>query len=57
MRDFESDACSNTESKPKKGNDRGNQIIDAKPNATIATTEVQKEEPKDPEEEEHLFHS
>ena len=51
------DAYSDTESKPKKGNDRGKKIIDADPNATVATTKIQKEEPKDLEEEERLFHS
>jgi hypothetical protein len=57
LKAFESDACSNSESEPDKGNDRGKQIIDAEPNATIATTKIQKEEPKDPEEAERLFHS
>ena len=46
-----------TKSKPEKGNDRGKKIIDAEPNATIATTKIQKEEPKDSEGEECLFHS
>ena len=31
--------------------------MNAVPNATIATTKIQKEEPEDSEEEEHLFHS
>jgi hypothetical protein len=53
----ESDACSDSESEPDKGNDRGKQIIDAEPNTTIATTKIQKEEPEDLEEAEHLFHS
>jgi hypothetical protein len=53
----ESDACSDSESEPDKGNDRGKQIIDVEPNATVATTKIQKEEPEDPEEAEHLFHS
>eukprot|EP00253_Pinus_taeda_P002921 PITA_02921 len=53
----ESDACFDSESEPNKGNEKGNQIIDADPNATVATTKIQKNEPKDPEEEEHLFHS
>jgi hypothetical protein len=53
----ESDACSDSESEPNKGNDKGKQIIDAEPSATISTTKVQKIEPKDPEEGEHLFHS
>ena len=53
----ESDTCSESESEPDKGNDKGKQIIDAEPNATVATTKIQKEEPEDPEEEERLFHS
>jgi hypothetical protein len=53
----ESDACSDSESEPDKGNDKGNQIIDVEPNATVSTTKIQKEEPKDPEEAERLFHS
>jgi hypothetical protein len=53
----ESDACSDFESEPEKGNDKGKQIIDAEPNATIATMKIQKEEPEDPEEAERLFHS
>jgi hypothetical protein len=57
MRASESYACSDIESEPKKGNERGKQIIYAEPNATISTTKIQKEEPKDPEEEECLFHS
>ena len=52
----ESDAYSDTESEPEKGNDRGKKIIDAEPNATIATTKIQKEELEDSEEE-RLFHS
>ena len=43
--------------KPKNGNDRGKKIINAEPNAIVPTTKIQKEEPKDSEEEEHLFHS
>ena len=57
MRASELDAFSDSESEPDKGNDKGKQIIDAEPNATVATTKVQKEEPEDLEEEEHLFHS
>eukprot|EP00253_Pinus_taeda_P035110 PITA_35110 len=53
----ESYACSDSKLEPDKGNDKGKKIIDAEPNATIAITKIQKEEPKDPEEEEHLFHS
>ena len=52
-----SDAYSDTKYKPEKGNDRGKKIIDADPNATVATTKIQKEEPEDSEEEECLFHS
>jgi hypothetical protein len=53
LKAFESDACSDSESEP----DRGKQIIDAEPNVTVATMKIQKEEPKDPEEAERLFHS
>jgi hypothetical protein len=44
----ESDACSDSESEPDKGNDKGKHIIDAEPNTTIATTKIQKEEPEYP---------
>ena len=54
---YESDAYSDTESEPENGNDRGKKIIDAEPNAIIATTKIQKEEPEDSKEEERLFHS
>jgi hypothetical protein len=57
LKAFESDACSDSESEPDKGNDRGKQIIDAEPNAIVSTTKIQKEEPEDPEEAERLFHS
>ena len=53
----EPDGCSNSESEPGKGNDRGKKIIDVEPNATVATTKIQKEEPEDPEEAKRLFHS
>ena len=43
------DAYSDIESEPKKGNDKGKKIIDAEPNAIIATTKIQKEEPEDSE--------
>ena len=46
-----SDACYHSESEPDKGNDKGKQIIDAEPSATIATTKLQREEG------ECLFHS
>ena len=57
MRAFESDACSDSELEPNKGNEKGKQIIDVEPNTTVATMKIQKEEPKDPEEVERLFHS
>jgi hypothetical protein len=53
----ESDACSDSKPELDKGNDREKQIIDVKPNATISITNIQKEEPEDPEEAERLFHS
>jgi hypothetical protein len=53
----ESDACSDSESEPEKGNDRGKKIIDVDPNATVATMKIQKEEPEYPKEVERLFHS
>jgi hypothetical protein len=36
---------------------KGKQIIDAEPTATITTTTIQPKEPKEIEDEEHLFHS
>ena len=53
----ESNACSDSESKPDKGYEKGKQIIDADPSAIVATAKVQKSEPEDPKEEESLFHS
>ena len=53
----ELDEFSNLESEPDKGNDKGKQIIDVDPSAIVATTKLQREDPKDPEEGEHLFHS
>jgi len=35
-----SDACSDSESEPDKENDKGKQIIDAEPNATVATMKI-----------------
>jgi hypothetical protein len=49
----ESEEDSNFESNPK----RGKWIIDVEPNATIATTKFQPNEPEEPEEGECLFHS
>jgi hypothetical protein len=40
VRDFKSDSCFDTKSKPKKGIDRGKKIINAEPNATIATMKI-----------------
>ena len=40
MRAFESYACSDSELEPDKGNEKGKQIIDANPNATVATTKI-----------------
>jgi hypothetical protein len=37
--------------------DKGKEIIDAKPSATIATTQIQPEDPEESEEGDHLFHS
>jgi hypothetical protein len=41
----ELDACSDFELELDKGNDRGKYIIDADPNATVSTMNIQKEEP------------
>ena len=51
------DAYSNTELEPNKLNNRGNNIINAKTNAIITAMKIQKEEPTDSKEEEHIFHS
>eukprot|EP00253_Pinus_taeda_P011020 PITA_11020 len=53
----ESDAGSDSESEPDKGNDKGKHVIDVDRNATVATAKIQKNEPENPEEEERLFHS
>ena len=37
--------------------EKGKQIIDAEPSATVATTQIQPEDPEEMEEGEHLFHS
>jgi hypothetical protein len=42
----ESDAGSESESEPDKGNDRGKQIIDTEPNSTVATMKILKKEPE-----------
>jgi hypothetical protein len=50
---FESDVGSDSESEQE----RGRQIIDVEPSATIATTKLHPGEPDEPEEGECLFHS
>ena len=40
MRASKSNACSNSESEPNKGNEKGKHIIDAEPNATVATMKI-----------------
>jgi len=57
LKALESNACSDPELEPAKGNGKGKKIIDREPNVTITTTKIQKNEPEDPEEGEHLFHS
>jgi hypothetical protein len=57
LKPYELDVGSDSESKPDKGNDRGKKIMDAEPNTVVATTNIQKKEPKDLEEAERLFHS
>ena len=52
-----SNAFSDPESKPEKGNDKGKQIIDADPSAIAATTKIQRKDPEDREEGERLFQS
>jgi hypothetical protein len=47
----------NPDSKSNSENTGRRQIIDANPTATVAITTIQPEEPTDPEEGEHLFHS
>jgi hypothetical protein len=53
VKDFESYVDSNSELELE----RGRQIIDAEPSATIATTKLQSGEPDEPQEGERLFHS
>jgi hypothetical protein len=50
---YESDAGSDSEPELE----RGRQIIDAEPSATVGTTKLQPSEPDEPKEGEHLFHS
>ena len=51
------DACSDPDSKLDKNNDKGKQIINAEPSATVANAKIQKNEPEDLDEGKHLFHS
>ena len=53
----ESNAFSDPESELDKGNEKGKKIIDAEPRSIVATINIQREDPEDPEEGEHLFHS
>ena len=45
-----SDAFSDPESEPDKGNDKGKYIIDADPSAIVSTINIEREDPEDPEE-------
>ena len=47
----------NSDSEFDSENTGKGQIIDTDPTATVTTTKIQPEEPTDPEEGEHLFHS
>jgi hypothetical protein len=47
----------NPDSESDSENTGKRQIIDADPTAIVVTTTIQPEEPTDPEEGEHLFHS
>jgi hypothetical protein len=51
------DKESNLDSSYDSENTGRRQIIDADPTATVENTTIQLEEPMDPEEGEHLFHS
>jgi hypothetical protein len=53
VKSYESDVDSDSEPEPE----RGRQIIDTKPSATVATTNLQPGEPNEPKEGECLFHS
>jgi hypothetical protein len=53
IKDKEMNPDSDSDSK----NTSKRQIIDADPTAIVATKEIQPEEPRDPKEGEHLFHS
>ena len=49
-------ACFDFELEPNKRNNKGKEIIDAEPNATITTTKIHKNDTEDLDEGEHLFH-
>jgi hypothetical protein len=53
LKEKESEPDSDSDSE----NNKGKQIIDVEPTATIVATTIQPEEPEEPEEGEHLFHS
>ena len=53
----ESDASSESESELDKGNDKGKQIIDTDPKATVATMKILKKELEDLDDAECLFDS
>jgi len=57
LRDSKTDAFFDSELEPDKGIDKGKNIIDAEPIVIVAITNLQKAEPKDPEEWKCLFHS
>jgi len=53
----ESNVGYDSESKPNRGSDKGKKIINVEHSAIVATTTIQKIEPEDLEEGEHLFQS
>ena len=57
MKASKSNPCSDFESEPDKGNEKGKNIIDAVLSANVSTKNIQKEELEDPKEGDHLFHS
>jgi len=57
LKTSESDTYSDSKSECDNVNYKGKHIIDAEPSATMATTNIQKNEPEDLEEGEDLFHS
>ena len=57
MKASEWHACFDSESELDNENEKRKQIIDAKPSATVTTTNLQREDLEDPQEGESLFHS